>query len=68
MYTHVSVYAFKAINDCSGVILTLHDWLNNCGCFSVPFIALAIDVINRCGPSNELHHQLQPKKTKARLY
>ena len=26
---------------------------------------LAIDVIDRHGPNNEMHHQLQPKKPKA---
>ena len=30
----------------SGVILTLYDWLDFC-CFSVPFMALAVDVIDR---------------------
>ena len=52
----------------SGVILTLCDWLNNLCCFSVLFIALQVNVIDRRGPSNEMHHQLQPKKTKIRLY
>ena len=52
----------------SGVILTLNDWLNNCSCFSVLFYGLAVDNIDRCGPSNEMRHQLQPKKTKVRLY
>ena len=32
------------------------------------FMALAIDVIDRRGPSNEVHGQLQPKKTKLWLY
>ena len=36
--------------------------------FDFSFIALAIDVINRRGPSNELRHQLQTKKIKVRLY
>ena len=31
-------------------------------------MALAINVIDRCGPSNEMRHQLQPKKTKVRQY
>ena len=31
-------------------------------------MALAVDVIHRRGPNNLLHHQLQPKKTKVRLY
>ena len=29
---------------------------------------LAVDVINRCGPSIKMHCQLQPKKTKVRLF
>ena len=36
--------------------------------FCFRFIALAIDVIDRRGPSNEMRRQLQPKKTKVRLY
>ena len=28
-------------------------------------MALAINIIDRRGPSNEMRHQLQPKKTKA---
>ena len=35
--------------DCS-----LNDWLNNGSCFSVPFIALDVDVIDRHGPSEEM--------------
>ena len=27
---------------------------------------LAINIINRRGPSNEMHHQLQPNKTKGK--
>ena len=34
----------------SGMILTLYDWLNNFCYFSVRFMALAIDVIDRRGP------------------
>ena len=34
--------------------------------FQLHFMALAIDVIDRCGPSDEMHRQLQPKKTKLR--
>ena len=37
------------------------DELNNSGCFSM---TLAIDFIDRHGPSKEMRHQLQPKKTK----
>ena len=33
--------------------------------FQFHFMALAINVIDRHGPSNKIHHQLQPKKTKA---
>ena len=36
--------------------------------FQLRFTALAVDVIDRRGPSNEMHRQLQPKKTKVRLY
>ena len=31
-------------------------------------MAFAIDVIDRHGPSNEMHRQLMPKKAKIRLY
>ena len=31
-------------------------------------MALAVDVIDRRGPSNKTRRQLQPKKTKASLY
>ena len=36
--------------------------------FYLHFMTLAIDVIRRRGPSNEIHRQLQPKNTKVRLY
>ena len=36
--------------------------------FQFRFMALAVDVIDKRGPSNEMRHQLQPKKTKVRLY
>ena len=36
--------------------------------FHFCFIALAVDFIDRRGPSNKMQHQLQPKKTKVRLY
>ena len=63
------VYAPDAIKF-SGVILALYDWLNNSGWFPVPFYdsSLAVDVINRHGPSNKMCHQLQARKTKVRLY
>ena len=32
------------------------------------FMALAVNIIDRRGPSNEMRRQLQPKKTKVRLY
>ena len=35
---------------------------------SVPFVALAINVIDRRGPSNKMLCQLQPKKAKVMLY
>ena len=31
-------------------------------------MALAVDLIDRRGHSNEMHRQLQPEKTKVRLY
>ena len=31
-------------------------------------MALAIDVIDRRDPSSKMHRQLEPKKTKVRLY
>ena len=36
--------------------------------FQLRFVALAVNVIDRSGPSNEMRFQLQPKKTKVRLY
>ena len=36
--------------------------------FQFRFMALAVDVIDRRGPSNEMCCQLQPKKTKVTLY
>ena len=36
--------------------------------FHFRFIALAVDIIDRRGPSNEMRRQLQPKKTKVRPY
>ena len=36
--------------------------------FQFHFMALAINVIDRRGPSNKMRHQLQPKKTKVRLH
>ena len=36
--------------------------------FQFRFMALALNFINRCDPSNEMRRQLQPKKTKVRLY
>ena len=36
--------------------------------FQFHFMALAIDVIDRRDPSNEMGHQLQPNRTKVRLY
>ena len=31
-------------------------------------MALAVDIIDRHGPSNKMHRHLQPKKTKVTLY
>ena len=36
--------------------------------FHFHFIALAVNVIDRRGPSNEKHCHLQPNKTKVKLY
>ena len=36
--------------------------------FHFRFIALAVNVTDRRGPSNEMRRQLQPKNTKVRLY
>ena len=36
--------------------------------FMFRFMAVAVDVIDRRGPSNEMHRQLQPKKPKVRLF
>ena len=36
--------------------------------FHFRFIALAVNVIDRHGHSNEMCLQLQPKKTKVKLY
>ena len=36
--------------------------------FQFRFMACPIDGIDRRDPSNEMRHQLQPKKTKVRLY
>ena len=38
------------------------------GCFSVPIIALVVDIKEGRGQSIKMHPQLQPKKTKVRLY
>ena len=32
------------------------------------FVALAVDAIDGCGPSNKMHCQSQPKKTMVMLY
>ena len=34
--------------------------------FQLRFIAFAVDVIDRRGPSNKMHSQLKPKKAKVR--
>ena len=36
--------------------------------FHCHFMALAVDVIDRLGPSNEMRRQLQPKMAEVRLY
>ena len=35
--------------------------------FQLRFMAFAVDFIDRRGPSNEMRHQLKPKKAKVRL-
>ena len=35
--------------------------------FKFRFMALAIDVVDRHSPGNEMHRQLQPNKAKVRL-
>ena len=47
---YVCMYTPEAIKT-SGMILALYDWFNNSGCFSVRFITLAVDVIDRRGPT-----------------
>ena len=36
--------------------------------FLFRFMAVAVNLINRRGPSNEMCRQLQPKRPKVRLY
>ena len=36
--------------------------------FQLYYMALAIDAVDRCDPSNKMSCQLQPKKTKVTLY
>ena len=36
--------------------------------FQLRFMALVVDVVDRRGPSNKMRRQLQPSKTKVRLY
>ena len=36
--------------------------------FQTRFMALAVDVMDRRDPGNEMVYQLKPKKTKVRLY
>ena len=38
------------------------------GAFQLHFMALAVDVIDRCGPSNQIRCQLQAKMIKVTLY
>ena len=59
----VCVYAPEAISNYSVVILTLYGWMIS-GAFQLLFMTLAVDVIDRSGPSNQMRHHLQPKKTK----
>ena len=41
------------------MILTLYDRLNNSVAFQFRFMTLAVDVIDRCGTSNEIRRQLK---------
>ena len=50
----VCVYVCVTPKITCGMILTLSDWLNNCGSFSVTFMALAVDIFDRRGPSIEM--------------
>ena len=55
----------------SGVILTLYDWLNTyviSVAFPSHFMALTINAIDRLGPGNEIHRELQLSMTKVMLY
>ena len=31
-------------------------------------MSFAVDIMHGCGPSNKMHHQLQPKKINIKLY
>jgi len=62
VYVCVCVYAPEA----SGGIYMI-GWII-AAAFQLHFVALVVDVIDRRGHSYEIRHQLQPKKTKVRLY
>ena len=50
------------------MILILYDWLNAISAaFQLHFMALAIDVIDRSGPSSKMCHQLHLMKNKVTL-
>ena len=68
MHVYACVYAPKAINNwrCDFDIVWLVEYLLLL--FISIFLEIAINVINRRGLSNKMHHQLQPKKTKVMLY
>ena len=51
-----------------GMILILYDYVNAFCYFSVYFTVLAVNVIDRNGPSNIMFLQLQLKKAKVMLY
>ena len=58
------VYVPAAIRT-SGVIWTLHNWLNNSHCFSITIMTLAIDIIHTWAWPKRVAMQLQQRKTKA---
>ena len=52
------------INNYSGMIWTLYDWLNNLHSF---YVAAVVSIISRHGPSIHAHHENQPNQQKVAL-
>ena len=48
--------------------MTWYHWLKISAALQFQCMALAVDAIDRCGRSNEMRYQLQPKETKVTLY